>query len=63
MAVSSSSIRMVAIISLIFATLMSVASSQSMAPAPTPTSDGTTIDQAIACTLMLLALVLTYIIH
>jgi hypothetical protein len=40
MAVSSSSIRVVAILSLIFATLMSVASSESMAPAPAPTSDG-----------------------
>ncbi|KAK6116982.1 hypothetical protein DH2020_049226 [Rehmannia glutinosa] len=34
------------------------------APAPAPTSDvGTTIDQGIACGLMLLALVLTYLIH
>lgn len=36
---------------------------ESMAPAPSPTSDGTTIDQGIAYVLMLLALVLTYIIH
>ncbi|CAN1223039.1 Arabinogalactan protein 16 [Linum perenne] len=34
-----------------------------MAPAPAPTSDGTSIDQGIAYVLMLLALVLTYIIH
>ncbi|OIW15737.1 hypothetical protein TanjilG_04272 [Lupinus angustifolius] len=33
------------------------------APAPSPTSDGTAVDQGIACMLMLLALVLTYIIH
>ncbi|KVH91837.1 arabinogalactan protein 41-like [Cynara cardunculus var. scolymus] len=33
------------------------------APAPAPTSDGTSIDQGIAYLLMLLALVLTYIIH
>ncbi|KAL6501742.1 hypothetical protein OROGR_026875 [Orobanche gracilis] len=33
------------------------------APAPAPTSDGTAIDQGIAYILMLLALVLTYIIH
>ena len=33
------------------------------APASTPTSDGTAIDQGIAYCLMLLALVLTYIIH
>ncbi|XP_072998993.1 arabinogalactan protein 41-like [Typha latifolia] len=33
------------------------------APAPAPTSDGTSIDQGIAYVLMLLALVLTYLIH
>ncbi|XP_042443145.1 arabinogalactan protein 41-like [Zingiber officinale] len=33
------------------------------APAPTPTSDGTSIDQGIAYLLMLVALVLTYLIH
>ncbi|CAL5206589.1 unnamed protein product [Lathyrus oleraceus] len=37
--------------------------SQSIAPAPAPTSDGTSIDQAIAYVLMFLALVLTYIMH
>ncbi|KAL2226984.1 UNVERIFIED_CONTAM: Arabinogalactan protein 20 [Sesamum indicum] len=38
---------------------------KSFAPAPSPlaTSDGTAIDQGIAYVLMLLALVLTYIIH
>ncbi|KAE8056053.1 hypothetical protein FH972_012851 [Carpinus fangiana] len=36
---------------------------QSLAPAPAPTSDGASIDQGIACVLMLLALVLTYLIH
>ncbi|CAA2938533.1 arabinogalactan peptide 22-like [Olea europaea subsp. europaea] len=36
---------------------------EGLAPAPAPTSDGTTIDQGIACGLMLLALVLTYLIH
>ncbi|XP_038898060.1 arabinogalactan protein 41-like [Benincasa hispida] len=35
----------------------------SSSPAPAPTSDGTTIDQGIAYVLMLVALVLTYIIH
>ncbi|XP_073025062.1 arabinogalactan protein 41-like [Primulina eburnea] len=39
------------------------AHSQTFAPAPSPTSDGTTIDQGIAYVLMLVALVLTYIIH
>ncbi|KGN56462.1 arabinogalactan protein 41 [Cucumis sativus] len=33
------------------------------APAPAPSSDGTSIDQGIAYVLMLLALVLTYLIH
>ncbi|XP_004300852.1 PREDICTED: uncharacterized protein LOC101303711 [Fragaria vesca subsp. vesca] len=33
------------------------------APAPGPSSDGILIDQGIACVLMLLALVLTYLIH
>ncbi|XP_057979896.1 arabinogalactan protein 16-like [Malania oleifera] len=33
------------------------------APTPSPTSDGTSIDQGIAYVLMLLALVLTYLIH
>ncbi|KAE8658190.1 Arabinogalactan peptide 20 [Hibiscus syriacus] len=36
---------------------------QSLAPAPPPTSDGATLDQGIACILMLVALVITYIIH
>ncbi|CAA2999961.1 arabinogalactan peptide 20-like [Olea europaea subsp. europaea] len=34
-----------------------------LAPAPSPTSDGTAIDQGIAYVLMLVALVVTYIIH
>ncbi|WCJ22377.1 arabinogalactan protein 20 [Euphorbia peplus] len=36
---------------------------RAQAPAPAPTSDGTSIDQGIAYTLMLVALVLTYLIH
>ncbi|KAJ6695349.1 ARABINOGALACTAN PROTEIN 20 [Salix koriyanagi] len=36
---------------------------QAQAPAPAPTSDGTSIDQGIAYVLMLVALVLTYLIH
>ncbi|KAL5082433.1 hypothetical protein RYX36_010854 [Vicia faba] len=36
---------------------------QSPSLAPAPTSDGSSIDQGIAYLLMLLALVLTYIIH
>nr|KYP58636.1 Arabinogalactan peptide 16 [Cajanus cajan] len=63
MAVSSASFRVVAFLGLIFAVLMTVASSQVTAPAPAPTSDGTSIDQAIAYVLMFVALLLTYIIH
>ncbi|KAL9430286.1 hypothetical protein AB3S75_025637 [Citrus x aurantiifolia] len=33
------------------------------APAPAPSSDGTSIDQGIAYLLMLVALLLTYLIH
>ncbi|XP_020573139.1 arabinogalactan peptide 16-like [Phalaenopsis equestris] len=38
-------------------------SAQANAPAPAPASDGTSIDQGIAYILMLVALVLTYLIH
>ncbi|XP_030966014.1 arabinogalactan protein 41-like [Quercus lobata] len=51
---------------LIFALLFAIvveAQSPAPAPAPAPTSDGTAIDQGIAYVLMLLALVLTYLIH
>ncbi|XP_061348174.1 arabinogalactan protein 41 [Gastrolobium bilobum] len=63
MAVSSASFRVAVFINLIIAALMTVACSQPTAPAPAPTSDGTAIDQAIAYFLMLVALVLTYLIH
>ncbi|EXB24688.1 hypothetical protein L484_005482 [Morus notabilis] len=39
------------------------AQSSAAAPAPAPTSDGVAVDQGIAYVLMLVALVLTYIIH
>ena len=52
-----------AIVAMIGAIFMPLAHGQSSAPAPSPTSDGATIDQGIACILMLLALVLTYLIH
>ncbi|KAG4958537.1 hypothetical protein AAZX31_13G028500 [Glycine max] len=57
--------KVVVFLGLILAALMSVACSQSAAPAPAPapTSDGTSIDQAVAYVLMLVALVLTYIMH
>ncbi|KAL3844510.1 hypothetical protein ACJIZ3_001913 [Penstemon smallii] len=55
-----------ATIALVFAIFLPAVQGQGhdvLAPAPAPTSDGTTIDQGIACGLMLLALVLTYLIH
>ncbi|KAJ1408231.1 Arabinogalactan protein [Sesbania bispinosa] len=49
---------------LIFALALPAAvNAQTPAPAPAPTSDGLTLDQGIAYLLMLLALVLTYLIH
>ncbi|KAJ6326659.1 hypothetical protein OIU76_003928 [Salix suchowensis] len=45
----------------VFAIVLPIA--QAQAPAPAPTSDGTSIDQGIAYVLMLVALVLTYLIH
>ncbi|KAI3838779.1 hypothetical protein C5167_027353 [Papaver somniferum] len=63
MAVSSRvSFGVMAIVALIFSIALP-AVVQAQAPAPAPTSDGTTIDQGIAYVLMLVALVLTYIIH
>ncbi|PIN27130.1 hypothetical protein CDL12_00102 [Handroanthus impetiginosus] len=55
----------IVVMALAAATFPSVAAAnvESFAPAPSPASDGTTIDQGIAYVLMLLALVLTYIIH
>uniref|UniRef100_A0A7N0U5I8 Uncharacterized protein n=1 Tax=Kalanchoe fedtschenkoi TaxID=63787 RepID=A0A7N0U5I8_KALFE len=43
--------------------VLMAAGAQAQAPAPGPTSDGTSIDQGIAYLLMLVALVLTYLIH
>ncbi|PKI51599.1 hypothetical protein CRG98_028023 [Punica granatum] len=54
---------MAAVATLLFAIVLPAAQAQSMAPAPAPTSDGTSIDQGIAYVLMLVALVLTYLIH
>ncbi|CAM0881947.1 unnamed protein product [Alopecurus aequalis] len=42
--------------------LATVANAQ-LAPAPAPTSDGTSVDQGIAYVLMFVALALTYLIH
>lgn len=55
---------MAIIATLIFAISFPAAvQAQTLAPAPSPTSDGSSVDQGIAYFLMLLALVLTYIIH
>ncbi|XP_010518305.2 PREDICTED: arabinogalactan peptide 16 [Camelina sativa] len=52
-----------ALFSFVFAVILSLVGAQSLAPAPAPTSDGTSIDQGIAYLLMVVALVLTYLIH
>ncbi|XP_073047650.1 arabinogalactan protein 41-like, partial [Primulina eburnea] len=52
-----------AMFSYVFAILLPAVQGQHFAPAPSPTSDGMTVDQGIACFLMLLALILTYLIH
>ncbi|XP_011037662.1 PREDICTED: arabinogalactan peptide 20 [Populus euphratica] len=56
-------IAVLAVASLILAVVSPSVEAQSPAPAPAPTSDGTSIDQGIAYLLMLVALVLTYLIH
>lgn len=52
---------LVAAAALVFTIAMPAVAAQ--APAPAPTSDGTSIDQGIAYLLMIVALVLTYLIH
>ncbi|KAL4204111.1 hypothetical protein AMTRI_Chr01g130590 [Amborella trichopoda] len=52
-----------ALLSLLITIFMPAVQAQSLGPAPQPASDGTTIDQGIAYVLMLVALVLTYLIH
>ncbi|KAK1419141.1 hypothetical protein QVD17_28299 [Tagetes erecta] len=60
----SSSSALISAFALVFAiTLPTAVHPHPFAPAPAPTSHGTSIDQGIAYLLMLLALVLTYIIH
>ncbi|XAR55115.1 hypothetical protein NMG60_11030513 [Bertholletia excelsa] len=51
------------VFALVFAIALPSAHAQSMGPAPAPASDGTSIDQGVAYVLMLVALVLTYLIH
>ncbi|XP_010544793.1 PREDICTED: arabinogalactan peptide 20 [Tarenaya hassleriana] len=59
---SRTSLAVFALFAFIFSVVSPLAGAQS-APAPAPTSDGTAIDQGIAYLLMVLALVLTYLIH
>ncbi|PPS19800.1 hypothetical protein GOBAR_AA00764 [Gossypium barbadense] len=62
--ISSSTFLGVAVIfGLVFASMSPYVEAQSASPAPSPTSDGTSIDQGIAYVLMVVALVLTYLIH
>ncbi|XAR69549.1 hypothetical protein NMG60_11001181 [Bertholletia excelsa] len=52
-----------AVFVLVFAIALPSSQAQSMAPSPAPDSDGTCIDQGVAYVLMLVALILTYLIH
>ncbi|XP_077229355.1 arabinogalactan protein 41-like [Tasmannia lanceolata] len=63
MAVSRVSFVAISIVALIFGIVLPAVQALGHAPAPAPTSDGTSIDQGIAYLLMLVALVLTYLIH
>ncbi|XP_062228928.1 arabinogalactan protein 22-like [Phragmites australis] len=63
-AASWSSLGLVAVFVLVVVIAMPAsAAAHAQPPAPPPTSDGTSIDQGIAYVLMLVALVLTYLIH
>ncbi|KAI7747928.1 hypothetical protein M8C21_015777, partial [Ambrosia artemisiifolia] len=62
--IMTSSNVVVSAFALVFAiTLPTAVHGQPFAPPPPTVSDGTSIDQGIAYLLMILALVLTYIIH
>ncbi|XP_058096068.1 arabinogalactan protein 41-like [Magnolia sinica] len=63
MAISRVSFGAFAIVTLIFGIVLPAIQAQTLAPAPAPASDGTSIDQGVAYLLMLVALVLTYLIH
>ncbi|XP_065017648.1 arabinogalactan protein 41-like [Musa acuminata AAA Group] len=62
-AIPRASFGLVAVMLLALAIVLPAVQAQAPAPAPAPTSDGTSIDQGIAYLLMLVALVLTYLIH
>ncbi|PIN26532.1 hypothetical protein CDL12_00702 [Handroanthus impetiginosus] len=63
MATTQLVITLMAIFVLMLSTAIPRAHVQDVAPAPAPASDGTSIDQGIAYVLMLVALLLTYLIH
>ncbi|XP_048319356.1 arabinogalactan protein 41 [Ziziphus jujuba] len=63
MAVSRGFFLVLAVATLLLSVAFPAVQAESLAPAPAPTSDGTSIDQGIAYVLMLVALVLTYLIH
>ncbi|TVT98746.1 hypothetical protein EJB05_42411 [Eragrostis curvula] len=65
MAAAWSSVGLVAVAVLVVGIAMpaSAAAGHAQPPAPAPASYGTSIDQGIAYLLMLVALVLTYLIH
>ncbi|EXC22521.1 hypothetical protein L484_003071 [Morus notabilis] len=63
-AFSAALLRALAFVAIAFAIASpALVRAQSPTPAPAPTSDGTSIDQGVAYVLMLVALVLTYLIH
>ncbi|KAL5199590.1 hypothetical protein ABZP36_020793 [Zizania latifolia] len=63
MAAAWTSVRLVAVAVLVVGIAMPGSVVAAQPPAPAPTGDGTSIDQGIAYLLMLVALVLTYLIH
>ncbi|EES01196.1 arabinogalactan peptide 16 [Sorghum bicolor] len=60
--ISRSTAVVLVMMAVVVAVLAAAANAQAPAPAPA-TSDGTSVDQGIAYVLMLVALVLTYLIH
>ncbi|KAM0896249.1 hypothetical protein ACQ4PT_023310 [Festuca glaucescens] len=64
MAAAWTSVGLVAVAVLVVGIAMPASAAAAVQPpAPAPSSDGTSIDQGIAYVLMLVALVLTYLIH
>jgi len=63
MGVTRAYVVVLAVIALVLAVVSPSVQGQSLAPTPAPSSDGTSIDQGFAYTLMVVALVLTYLIY